>query len=266
MDRDRLLRPGPIAAAAAVVALWLIAPEIFTGTFSDVGTFLSVLGLTAVVVGWVWGVRRFVSQRGFRLALIGVPLLLLAWVVLWPYVRPATRVDEAFPVAATTTSAPPASTTTTMPPTTTTSTPPDADDAVAAPTTTTSMTTTSTTTTSTTTTTVPAGPIELARGGFQGLTGHRGNGSVALYRLEDGSLLLRFEEVDIGSGPDLNVWLVPGADQRGTGGGTFVAPLTAEQGNQNYTVPADVDPTDGTWTVLVWCTTFSLEVANATLA
>ena len=77
---------------------------------------------------------------------------------------------------------------------------------------------------------------------------------------------MRFEEVDIGSGPDLNVWLVPGDDQRGTGGGTFVAPLTAEQGNQNYTVPDGVDPTDGTWTVLVWCTTFSLEVANATLA
>ena len=243
-------------SVVAVVVLWLIAPEIFTGTFSDVGTFLSVVGLAVAVGAWVWGVRRFVSQRGVRIALIGVPLLVVAWVLLWPYLRPATRVDEAFPVTIPTTSTTPVTTTTTMPPTTT-STPP----VEAAPT-----TTTSTTTTSTTTTSVPTGPVELARGGFQGLTGHRGDGSVALYQLEDGSLLLRFEEVDIGSGPDLNVWLVPGADQRGTGGGTFVAPLTAEQGNQNYTVPADVDPTDGTWTVLVWCTTFSLEVANATLA
>lgn len=243
-------------------ALWLIAPEIFSGTFSDIGTFLLVLALAIAVGLWVWGVRRLVDRREARLILIGAPLLALAWVVLWPYLRPATRVDEAFPVAQATTSAPPttsATSTTTSPPTTTA-----AATAGDATTTTTSTTTTSTTTS--TTTTVPAGPVELSRGGFQGLTGHRGNGEVALYRLEDGSLLLRFEEVDIGSGPDLNVWLVPGGDQRGTGGGTFVAPLTAEQGNQNYAVPTDVDPTDGEWTVLVWCTTFAVEVANATLA
>ena len=254
MDRSRLPRPGWIVAAVAAAGLWLIAPEIVTGTFSDIGTFLSVLALVATVGGWIWGVRRFFSKREIRLVLIGVPLLLLAWIVLWPYLRPATRVDEAFPVVATvddptTTTAPTPTSTTTEPPASTTAAPEPAD---APPTT-------------TTTTTVPPAPVELARGGFQGLTGHRGDGTVALYRLEDGSLLLRFEDVDIGSGPDLNVWLVPGADQRGTGGGTFVAPLTAEQGNQNYTVPTDVDPTDGTWTVLVWCTTFSLEVANATL-
>ena len=44
-----------------------------------------------------------------------------------------------------------------------------------------------------------------------------------------------------------------------------IAGLTAERGNQNYTVPAGVDLTTGTWTVLVWCDTFSVEVANATL-
>lgn len=85
-----------------------------------------------------------------------------------------------------------------------------------------------------------------------------------LYRLADGSILLRFEEVDIGSGPDLNVYVVPGADQRGLAGSTFVADLTAERGNQNYTPPAGADLTSGTWTVLVWCETFTVEVANAT--
>ena len=86
------------------------------------------------------------------------------------------------------------------------------------------------------------------------------------YDLGGGSTLLRFEDVDIGSGPKLEVYLVPGADQRGIGDGVYVAPLTAERGNQNYEVPAEVDLTSGTWTVLVWCETFAVEVANATLA
>ena len=105
MDPSRLLRPGPIAAVVAVVVLWLIAPEIFTGSGSDAGTFALVLALAVGVAVWVWGVRRFVSPPPLRLTLIGVPLLVLAWVVLWPYLRPATRVDEAFPVVTTTVAA-----------------------------------------------------------------------------------------------------------------------------------------------------------------
>ncbi|MEZ5165126.1 MAG: hypothetical protein R2695_01060 [Acidimicrobiales bacterium] len=66
-----------------------------------------------------------------------------------------------------------------------------------------------------------------------------------MYRLADDSLLLRFEDVDIGSGPALEVYLVPGADQRGLGGGHHEASLTAERGNQNYTVPAGVDLSTG---------------------
>ena len=85
-----------------------------------------------------------------------------------------------------------------------------------------------------------------------------------LYDLGNGPRLLRFEDVDIGSGPALNVYVVPGADRRGLGDAIFVAPLTAERGNQNYDVPDGVDLDDGTWTVLVWCETFDVEVANAT--
>ena len=282
MDRSRFLRPGPIIGLLVAGGLWLVAPEIYTGTFSDLRTFLLVAALAVAVVAWILLIRRFVAQPVLRLGLLGIPLAALAYVVLWPYLRPPTEVDEAFPVVAvgagedvtTTTTTITPTTTTTTPPSTTTTVPPAAEtdaveaddpDATAA-TTTAPSTTTSTTTTTTTTTTVPPGPVELARSTFQGLTGHRGSGDAALYRLEDGSTLLRFEEVDIGSGPDLNVWLVPGEDQRGLAGGTFVAPLTAERGNQNYTVPDGIDLTDGTWTVLVWCDTFSVEVANATLA
>lgn len=257
-DVDRihqlLRRPGLWIGVAVAVGLGVIAPEIYTGTVSDIDTAARVVMLVAIVALWVVAARRFVAQPLARAVLVWGPIGIMVATLVWPYVRPATEVDEAFPPAATVIVE---TTTTTIPPTTTTV--PQEPSADAAP-------TTSTTTTTTTTTTVPPEPVELRRSSFQGLTGHRGDGDAAVYRLPDQSILLRFEEVDIGSGPALEVYLVPGEDRRDLGDAVYVAPLTAERGNQNYTVPADVDLTDGTWTVLVWCETFSVEVANATLA
>lgn len=254
-----------VAIAAALAALAVVAPEIYRGTFSDAGTFLRVAALAGGLAIWVVAVRRFVPHTATAAVVAGLPVVVAAWVVLWPYLRPATEVDEAFPPVVVTTSIT-TSTTITTPTTTTvppTSPPADAADS-GPPTTTTSPTIAPTTTVAPTTTAAPE-PVELSRSGFQGLTGHRGSGDAAVYRLADDSILLRFEEVDIGSGPDLEVYLVPGSDQRGLGGGHHVAGLTAERGNQNYTVPDGVDLTTGTWTVLVWCETFDVEVANATL-
>jgi len=240
-----------VLAAVPAVAVVLIAPEIVTGTFSDLETFLRAAAFTAAIVGWVVTVRRWVRPPNLAGLLTIVPVLAALWLVLWPYVRPATEVDEAFPVVVA-----PTSTTTTLLTTTPTTTTPTATTPPA----------TTPPATTLPTTTVAAGPVELRRAAFQGLTGHRGSGDAVLYRQSDGTHLLRFEEIDIGSGPDLEVYLVPGADQRGTGGATHVAPLTAERGNQNYEIPDSIDITDETWTVLVWCETFAVEVANATLA
>lgn len=261
MNRTSLLRPSVVGAVLGAIGLWFVAPEIYTGTFSDLGTFLTVLTLAAGVGLWVLLIKRFVTHGGIRLALTAAPLGILAFLLLWPYLRPPTEVDEAFPTVATS-----ASTEQTTSAPATTGAPTTIAPTTSAPPTTVAPTTTVPPTTVAPTTSVAPGPVELARAGFQGLTGHRGSGDAAVYRLEDDSILLRFEEVDIGSGPDLNVWLVPGADQRGLDGGTFVAPLTAERGNQNYEVPSDIDLASGPWTVLVWCDTFSVEVANATLA
>lgn len=259
-------RLAPLIALAAIGLLVLIvAPEIISGTFSDLDTFLRASALVVGLAIWVVLARRFIPHEGTGVAVAAVPVLVALWVVLWPYIRPATEVDEAFPIAAAPADA---ATTTTTPPTTTTTTPttttPLALDDATSTTTTTTTTTTTAPPTTTTTTTVPPEPVELARASFQGLTGHRGSGDAAVYRLADDSILLRFEEVDIGSGPDLEVYVVPGDDQRGLGGGTHVAALTAERGNQNYFPPDSVDLTSGTWTVLVWCETFAVEVANAT--
>jgi hypothetical protein len=240
---SRRLLPA-LLGAAALGLLGVVAPEIFTGTFSDLGTFARVAGLVIALVAWTLAARRWVPHRLAGQVVAIVPVVMVAWVVLWPYLRPRTEVDQAFPVVSTTT------TTATAPAITTTSA--------------TTASTTTTTPTTTTTTVLPE-PIELRRASFQGLTGHRGSGDVTVYRLADESLLLRFEDVDIGSGPDLEVYLVPGEDQRSLTDAIHVAELTAERGNQNYTLPEGVDLSDGTWTVLVWCETFDLEVANATL-
>ena len=355
-----------LAVAAALGLLWLAAPEVYTGTFSDIGTFLRVAGLGFVLAAWVFVIRRWLpGPAALRRAVAVGPVVVIVGSLLWPYLRPPTKVDEAFPPTQFVTTddaepevlgetetptpigaepitseaaateppstpaptpaaddlegaasptpdtaafAPPAEATATAVPTPTTetvspsSTPaptataePDRAGATPTPEPTTGPTTTAEPTatavptstpaptatpppTATPTpspsptpaatatpepTPTPAAPVELRRGSFQGLTGHRGSGSAVLYDLGDRDLL-RFENVDIGSGPALFVYLVPGADRRDLGGAIYVAPLTAEQGNQNYELPAGVDLRSGTWTVLVWCETFTVEVANAT--
>ncbi len=270
MDRSRLL--ALVAIVAAAVGLWVVAPEVYTGTVSSWATFLRVLLLVAALVAWVVGVRRVVGNRTIATVLALAPVLVAAWVYVWPYLRPPTEVDEAFPI---TTAPSPEAEPTTRPTRAVVPTPgptpfPTGEAAGATETPAATPAPTATPTPAPTPAVVPTAsptePVELRRGSFQGLTGHRGSGDAALYRLPDGSILLRFEEVDIGSGPALNVYVVPGQDQRRIGDGTFVAPLTAERGNQNYTLPAAVDLTVGSWTVLVWCETFVVEVANATLA
>ena len=56
---------------------------------------------------------------------------------------------------------------------------------------------------------MPAGPEVLARGRFRGASGHDVAGQAVLYRLDDGSHLVRLEGLESDNGPDLKVWLVP---------------------------------------------------------
>ncbi|MDG2111650.1 MAG: DM13 domain-containing protein [Actinomycetota bacterium] len=237
-----------IGALGLIVGLTLWrAPEIATGTFSDLGTFLRVLALVVALVGWVLLVYYSLRAHKVRPLIAWLPVALVLALLLWPYIRPARTVDEAFPTVTSSVTSTPDSSSGSAP----VSALPDS---------------TSTPLTSTPTTPVPRTLYMLRGSGkFQGLTGHRGDGTASLYDMADGSRLLRFEEVDIGSGPKLVVYLVPGADQRSLTDAIEIAPLTAERGNQNYEVDPSID-LYGDWTVLVWCETFDLEVANATLS
>ena len=112
----------------------------------------------------------------------------------------------------------------------------------------------------------PSGPVLLGAGQFVGLAGHDGTGDAGLFQNPDGSLILRFENFDIENGPDLEVYLVPGADQTSLPEGSIhLGALKGNIGDQNYELPAGTDLGAGAWTALVWCEAFSVEFVGATI-
>jgi len=115
-------------------------------------------------------------------------------------------------------------------------------------------------------------PVALAAGSLvPGSTpGDRASGSATIYRLTDASHVLRLEEFATTNGPDLFVVLSRNAnpDADGIGDkGSYVQldALKGNKGSQNYTLPADVDPS-GYKSVVIWCRTFNIVFGYATLA
>ena len=112
----------------------------------------------------------------------------------------------------------------------------------------------------------PSGPVLLGAGQFVGLAGHDGTGDAGLFQNPDGSLVLRFENFDIENGPDLRVYLVPGADQTSLPDGAIgLGDLEGNIGDQNYELPPSTELTPGEYTALVWCEAFSVEFVGATI-
>ncbi|MER7056894.1 DM13 domain-containing protein [Streptomyces sp. NPDC000351] len=117
-----------------------------------------------------------------------------------------------------------------------------------------------------------AGPVTLASGGLISHE-HATSGTVKLVRLTDGSHIVRVENLDTSNGPDLRVWLTDAPVKRGTAGwhvfddGDYVSlgGLKGNKGSQNYTVPADVDPTRYS-SVSIWCDRFDVSFGAAELA
>ena len=219
-----------------------------------------------VLTGLAWIALRVLALAGVpwpwaRAAIFAAGTAVVLSVVVLP-AYDDTTVIEAFPGAASPSeaSARPAaaSTTTTSAPDTTPA------PAAVAPAVTTPPTTAPTPTTSTTTTTtVPAQPQLLAEGGIEGID-HRASGRATVYRAPDGSLVVGLEEIDIQPGPDYDVYVVPGGDRDDVDGGVRLDDLRGNIGTQFYVVAPGTDLTAGVWTVLVWCETFDVPIANAT--
>jgi len=113
------------------------------------------------------------------------------------------------------------------------------------------------------TTPPPAPPVAISHGRLQGID-HRAMGTVTLYRHADRHLVVGLEDFDIQPGPAYVLYVEAGSDRHDHDGGTRLARLRGNKGTQYYDAPAGLDVETTQWTVLVWCETFDVPVANAT--
>jgi hypothetical protein len=98
---------------------------------------------------------------------------------------------------------------------------------------------------------------------------HRGSGSVGLYQLADGSYILRLEDLDVTNGPDLRVMLSDHPDpltKESFQNSNYVEldKLKGNIGNQNYPIPANLDPVSFT-SVVIYCKPFHVLFSVAPL-
>jgi len=111
-------------------------------------------------------------------------------------------------------------------------------------------------------------PVQVLSGEFHAVA-HPGTGYAIVYRQEDGSYLLRLENLDIFNGPDLYVYAVAADDANDNAmvldsGFLNLGQLKGNQGNQTYELPADFDPSTYR-SISVWCQRFSVNFATAPL-
>ncbi|MDE0130738.1 MAG: DM13 domain-containing protein [bacterium] len=115
------------------------------------------------------------------------------------------------------------------------------------------------------------GPVALATGALMDADDfHRGSGEVTAYRLEDGSHVLRLEDIEVTNGPDLRVLVAPGhgIDSREAlqaAGYIELAPLKGNIGSQNYDFPAGYQIPEQ-MTVVIYCKPFHVIFATAELS
>ncbi|MCX5405666.1 DM13 domain-containing protein [Streptomyces sp. NBC_00335] len=117
----------------------------------------------------------------------------------------------------------------------------------------------------------PVTPQTLAQGTLISHE-HTTTGTAKLIRLPDGSHTLRLENLDTSNGPDLRVWLTDAPVKEGTAGwrvfddGKYVSlgKLKGNKGDQNYAIPADVNPSDY-GSITIWCDRFDVSFGAAAL-
>ena len=103
----------------------------------------------------------------------------------------------------------------------------------------------------------------LRTGSFVGVGDgiHNAEGTAKVIPLQDGSNILRLEDLRVTNGPDLYVYL---ATDKSASDFVNVGKLKANNGNQNYNIPTETDLTKYD-TVLIWCRPFSVLFGSAEL-
>ncbi len=228
-----------------LVLLVLVAlePDILEAPFASPRAVLATFGGAALVLIALVVMIRFGVPPVVRVLVVGIPIVVVSWWLLEPYFVDDV-VEERFSTSIAEQQRPAQST----PAPTSDAAPPD--PGTPAP----------------STAPAPTGPQLIGSGSFVGLAGHDGTGDAGIFRLEDGSRVLRLENFDIENGPDLELYLVPGERSYSPGGGSLhLGPLKGNVGNQTYEIPRDFTVASGPWTVLVWCEAFSVEFVGASL-
>jgi hypothetical protein len=106
--------------------------------------------------------------------------------------------------------------------------------------------------------------VALAKGHFEVADEGSAKGTATLIKKAAGGHVLTLTGFEVANGPDLRVYLVPG-DGKDTGDRIDLGGLKGNIGNQQYDVPADAD-TAKYKTVVIWCRSFSVAFARATLS
>jgi hypothetical protein len=106
----------------------------------------------------------------------------------------------------------------------------------------------------------------LAVGEFEDAE-HGTTGVAKILELADGRRFLRLEDLATSDGPDLHMWLTdqPSGGEWGSyDDGRYVrlGKLKANNGNQNYEIPAKAD-LDGLTSVVIWCDRFNVAFGTA---
>jgi hypothetical protein len=109
----------------------------------------------------------------------------------------------------------------------------------------------------------PALPVKVRSDSLTGID-HRAGGTVNIYRHSDGHTVVGLEQFDIQPGPAYALYLVEGDNQQSLHDSVRLSSLRGNRGTQFYDAPETFALGDGPWTVLVWCETFDVPVANAT--
>ena len=90
---------------------------------------------------------------------------------------------------------------------------------------------------------------------------HSAKGLAKVIPLQDGSNILRLENLQVTNGPDLYVYF---ATDKSASDFVSLGKLKANNGNQNYDIPTKTDLTKYD-TVLIWCRPFSVLFGSAEL-
>ena len=115
-----------------------------------------------------------------------------------------------------------------------------------------------------------AGPVKLKAGNLRDQDSvHKGSGQATIYRGQDGSHLLRLENLQVTNGPDLHVILSPHPNPGNQGevktsGYVDLGKLKGNRGNQNYPIPDNVDVA-AQGSVVIYCKPFHVIFSVATL-